>query len=81
MVRCTYLDAGQNNRKDPGFDIVLTNHARAVVFIVRLAVLALHARLNLCSNTNTVTNLAGCDSLSNCDDFPNDLVSYAERSN
>lgn len=52
---------------------------RAVVFIVTLALWALHARLDLGANTNAVTNLAVCDALSDCDNFSNNFVANADR--
>lgn len=59
---------------------ILTNHVRTVVLVVRFAVGALHAGLNLGTNTNAVSNFASCDVFANCDDLANDLVSNAQRS-
>jgi hypothetical protein len=53
---------------------------RAIVLIVALALWATHAGLNLSSNTNAVSDLAGGDVLANSDNLSNDLVSNADRS-
>ena len=53
---------------------------RAIILVITLALGATHAGLNLSSNTNTVSNLAGRDVLTNSDDLANDLVSNADRS-
>jgi len=56
----------------------LTNLLGAVVFVVRLAVIALHTGLNLSTDTDTVSNFACSDPLSDRNDLANDFVSYAE---
>jgi hypothetical protein len=66
--------------KDPPLNLrLLTNHVRAVVLIVRLALGTFHARLYLGSNTNTVTWLDSFDLGSNSQDLANDLVANADR--
>jgi hypothetical protein len=51
----------------------------AVVLVVALAHLAAHTRLNLCSNTNTLTWLEGLDFRSYTQNLANDFVADAER--
>ncbi len=60
------------------FDL-LTNHMWAVVLIIRFALWALHARLNLSSNAYTVTWLDSFDLWPDSQDLANDLVANADR--
>lgn len=61
------------------WSIIGVNLGWAVVLIVRFALWALHAGLDLSSNTNTVTDFAGCDLLSNTNDSADDFVSNTKR--
>ena len=51
----------------------------AVVFVVRLAVLALQAGPDLSTNANAVSDLNGGDLVTDLDCLADDLMSYAER--
>jgi hypothetical protein len=55
----------------------LTNHVRAVVLIVRLALGTFHARLHLSAHTNTVSWLDALHLRSNSQNLPDDLVANA----
>lgn len=57
---------------------LLTNHLRAVVLVVGFALRALHARLYLSTNTNTVSSLELLDLGSDSQDLADDLVADAD---
>jgi intracellular sulfur oxidation DsrE/DsrF family protein len=57
-----------------------TDLLRVVVLVVGFAVLALHARLNLSANANTVTDFAAGNLLTYTDNSADNLVTYTERS-
>ena len=58
---------------------LLTNHMWAVVLIVRLALRAFHARLDLSANTNTISGLESLYFWSNSQNLANNLVTNADR--
>lgn len=58
-----------------------TNHVRTVVLVIRFAKLALHTRLNLGPDTDTLSNIEICYLLANCNDFPDDFMANTERGN
>jgi hypothetical protein len=58
---------------------LLTNHMRAIILIIRLALRTFHARLNLRSNANTISWLDSLDLRPNSQDLANDLVANADR--
>lgn len=51
----------------------------AIVLVVRLALLALQASMNLSTNTDTVADLDGRHLRSDLDGLTNNFVSYADR--
>ena len=55
-----------------------TNHVRTVIFVIRSAELALQAGADLSANTNTVSNLDGCDLVANFDCLANDFMTDAD---
>ena len=55
----------------------LTNHVWAVVLIVALTLLALQARPDLSSNTDTISDLAAGHFVSHLDSMADDLVTNA----
>lgn len=56
----------------------LTNHVRAVVLIVRLALGTVHARLYLSTDTNSVSWLDSLDLWPNTQNLTDDLVTHAD---
>ena len=56
----------------------LTNHMRTVIFIIGLANLALKTSLDLSSDTNAITNLAGGDFVASLDYFANNLMTNTD---
>lgn len=56
-----------------------TNFLGAIVLVVHLAGLALHARPDLSSNADAVANLDRCHLVADLDGFANDFVSHTER--
>jgi hypothetical protein len=61
------------------FAVVGVDHIRAVVFVLVFAELALEARRDLSTNTNTVADLDLADLVANSDSLANDFVTNAER--
>ena len=51
---------------------------RAVILVVRLAVVALKAGSDLRANANTITDFAGRDFVANANCLANDLMSYTD---
>lgn len=58
---------------------ICVNHLRAVVLVLVLAVLALHARPDLSTNTDSVALLELGDLVANSQDLADDLVTDTER--
>ena len=58
--------------------MLLANHIRAVVLVVRLAIAALQAGSDLRAHANTITNFAGGDFISNANCPANDLMSHTD---
>lgn len=58
--------------------LLLTNLVRAVVLVVRLANVALEAGLDLSAYTDTITNFASRNLVTNPDCLANDLMSDAD---
>lgn len=52
---------------------------RAVILIIRFAVLALQTGPDLCTNTNAVSDFDGCHLVADFDGVSDDLVADAER--
>ncbi|KAI6747715.1 hypothetical protein HG531_008257 [Fusarium graminearum] len=61
------------------FAVVSVDHVRAVVFVLVVAELALEARRNLSTNTNTVANLDLADLVTNSYSLANNFVTNTER--
>jgi len=59
--------------------VVSVDHIRAVVFVLVVAELALQARRDLGTNTNTVADLDLADLVTNSDSLADDFVTNAER--
>jgi hypothetical protein len=56
-----------------------TNHVWAVVLVIALALLALQARPDLSSNTDTVSDLDAGHLVADLDSMANDLMANADR--
>jgi hypothetical protein len=57
---------------------LLTNHMWAVVLVVRLALRAFHARLDLSANTNTISWLESLNFWSNAQNLANNLMTNTD---
>lgn len=80
--RCRYLAKRKLAVLDPGnkrYGGKRTDLVRAVVLIIRLAVLAHQAGPDLCPDTNTVSDLDGRHFVADLDGMANDLVANAKR--
>ncbi len=61
--------------------VLHTNHMRAVVLVIRLALRAFHARLDLSANTDTVSWLESLHFWSSSQNLADDLVTNANGRN
>ena len=57
---------------------LLANHIRAVVLVVRLAILALKAGSDLGAHANTITDFAGGDFVTHANCLANDFMSHTD---